>query len=301
MFDTEKFIYLIEKLPPLYDVKSSDYSNRQLKAKCWSGIGKAMYETWHEMTPNQKYNKGKELMKKWKTLRDNFVRDFRLIKKNETGVPVNKKKKYVYFDQLSFLIPHIKGCESTVSNISPPDEQGSVPDEQPATTEPENGSTQPLPHVPGTSSGSKERERIQDRARKRKRPAVGTALASATNNIMQESIQLQKAGLERQDLDKFGNKAFMLSFVPTMDNFPQLLAFDVRMQITEVFRNALENASYTYLPYQQQQGPRPNSAASSPSTWESLGQQQSNDPGHDRETPLPGYNYGDEDDEDNLS
>ncbi|XP_039300324.1 uncharacterized protein LOC120355730 [Nilaparvata lugens] len=237
-------------------------------------------------------------MKKWKTLRDNFVRDFRLIKKNETGVPGNKKKKYVYFDQLSFLIPHIKGCENTVSNIAPPDEQANVPDEH--LTETEKESTEPLPHVPGTRT--KERERLQDRVRKRKRPAVSTALGSATNSIMQENIQLQKAGLERQEHDKFGNKAFMLSFVPTMDNFPQLLAFDVRMQITEVFRNALENASYTYLPYQQQQGPRQNSGASSPSTWVSLGQPQSNDPGLDREAPLPGYNNEeDEDDEDNSS
>lgn len=59
MFDTEKFIYHVEKLTPLYDVRCSDYSNRQVKAKCWNEVGEAMYDNWNEITQTDRDNKGK--------------------------------------------------------------------------------------------------------------------------------------------------------------------------------------------------------------------------------------------------
>lgn len=183
-------------------------------------------------------------MKKWKTLRDNFVRDFRLMKKTKTGVPANKKK-YVFCDQLSFLLPHVKGSENTASNIAPPEEQTASLNEDGNESE-VNRDTVP-PENSNQSSSSSVKERLQRQERLKKRSAVGLSLASTSKNltsIMQESLQIQKAGLES---DKFGNKAFLLSFVPTMDNFPPNLAFDVRMQITDVFRNAIESASYTYI------------------------------------------------------
>lgn len=229
-------------------------------------------------------------MKKWKTLRDSFVRDFRLMKKTDTGVPASKKKKYVFYDQLSFLLPHVKGCENTASNIAPPEEQTAPlnEDDNGNVSEGNRDTVPPRSSNPGSSSSVK--ERLQRQERMKKRPAVGLALASASKNItniMQESLQIQKASLET---DKFGNKAFLLSFVPTMDNLPPHLAFDVRMQITEVFRNAVANASHTYIPC----GTSGPTTGDSPST--SSNAHHSSDPG--RVTPASVYNL-DQSDVDN--
>ena len=62
---------------------------------------------------------GKELMKKWKTLRDNFVRDYRLQSQTKSGEPASKKKRYIYFDQLLFLIPTITEGKERATNIMP--------------------------------------------------------------------------------------------------------------------------------------------------------------------------------------
>ena len=58
-FDSEKFICEIEKRPAIYDVTSKNYSNRLIKAKCWSEVGETMYEDWECMTLEDKDQKGK--------------------------------------------------------------------------------------------------------------------------------------------------------------------------------------------------------------------------------------------------
>ena len=59
-------------------------------------------------------------MKKWRAVRDNFVRDLKQ-QRNTTGQPALKKKLYIFFDQLQFLLP-ISGDEKETSfNISPPE------------------------------------------------------------------------------------------------------------------------------------------------------------------------------------
>lgn len=43
MFDTERFISAVESQPRLYDVTSKQYSNREVKAKCWLKVAEEMY------------------------------------------------------------------------------------------------------------------------------------------------------------------------------------------------------------------------------------------------------------------
>jgi len=62
----------------------------------------------------------KELMKKWKSIRDNFVRCHRQMTQTETGKAATNKKLCMFYHQLQFLLPHIKGNTSTSSNIIAP-------------------------------------------------------------------------------------------------------------------------------------------------------------------------------------
>lgn len=56
MFDTEIFICEIEKRPAIYDIKSKEYSNRDVKAKMWEEVAMVMYKNWNEL-PIQERNK----------------------------------------------------------------------------------------------------------------------------------------------------------------------------------------------------------------------------------------------------
>ncbi|KAK5647841.1 hypothetical protein RI129_002733 [Pyrocoelia pectoralis] len=93
MFDTEKFICEIEKRPAIYNVKMKEYSNRDIKAKMW------------------------EEVTRWKSLRDQFRKEVRAMKTAHSGQSApKKKKKYVYFDQLLFLLPSL-AARVTASNL----------------------------------------------------------------------------------------------------------------------------------------------------------------------------------------
>jgi hypothetical protein len=50
MFDVGKFICVVEKRPPLYNIIVKDYSNRELETKCWREVCAEMYPDWNEMT-----------------------------------------------------------------------------------------------------------------------------------------------------------------------------------------------------------------------------------------------------------
>jgi hypothetical protein len=58
MFDVEKLICEVEKRPPLYNIALKDYSNRDLKAKCWTEICAEMYRDSNDMANKVKNEKG---------------------------------------------------------------------------------------------------------------------------------------------------------------------------------------------------------------------------------------------------
>ncbi|KAG8277656.1 hypothetical protein J6590_037799 [Homalodisca vitripennis] len=212
MFDTEKFILEVEKRPPLYDVQSKEYSNRNVKAQCWMEVGAAVHDNWEEMTPQMKDEAGKDMMKKWKTLRDNFPND-----KNVSNIP-----------PLEHIISEQEAVETVeTTNADDNDRADSV-----------------------SNSSLVERQKRQERVSKRTN--IERTLTSASKNItslMQESIAIQRANTSSANSsDKSGNKAFLMSFLPVMDSLPPLAAFDVRMQLTEVFRNAIMNQTRVQEP-----------------------------------------------------
>nr|CAD7441566.1 unnamed protein product [Timema bartmani] len=60
---------------------------------------------------------GREIQQRWRNLRTCFKRELNEQKKGKSGQAATKRRKYVYFDQLLFLLPTIEDRE-TVSNIS---------------------------------------------------------------------------------------------------------------------------------------------------------------------------------------
>ncbi|KAG8319239.1 hypothetical protein J6590_096080 [Homalodisca vitripennis] len=57
-FMQSKYNNEVEKRPPLYDVQSKEYSNRNVKAQCWMEVGAAVHDNWEEMTPQMKDEAG---------------------------------------------------------------------------------------------------------------------------------------------------------------------------------------------------------------------------------------------------
>ena len=177
-------------------------------------------------------------MKKWKAVRDNFVRDLKQQRNTTTGQPALKKKRYIFFDQLQFLLPIVGDEKDTFSNIPPPESDtvdgagGSVTDVSSALTvhdhEEKSNNIENSRSCSGSLTGGKSRGRGNTK---------DNILLTATKDIskiLSESVALHR---EERRSDKFGNKAFLLSFLPLMDSLPSDLSIEARYKITEVFRN----------------------------------------------------------------
>ncbi|XP_068220911.1 uncharacterized protein [Palaemon carinicauda] len=238
MFDAHNLIHEIEKRPAIYDAQSEDYGDWDARQRCWSEIGEVMFQDWNELPLEEKEQRIKELMKKWKGIRDNFVKEQRARSKTSKKV---KRKKYLYFDKLLFLLPHLKVNENPVSNaLTNPEDtpchlaEAKVEDEQQeeVSSDQENQQTTPS-HDDREHIQDKKRKMIQARVRKNmggKTPPATIVNDSA--NIFPETAPLQRD--ERSD-DRFGNKSFLLSFAPIMDNMPQPLFLQARLRIAEIF------------------------------------------------------------------
>lgn len=172
---------------------------------------------------------GKELIKKWKGLRDNFMKEQRLMKRTELRGPAakkKKKKKYVYFDQLSFLLPFAKGNDTLASYVPTPEEVIANSCDQVGQIR--------EPHLENDSVRNKNVSSIKGELKERRRDNLFQGTSRAVTSIMAESRQLHR---EDGNSDKYGNKGFMLSFLPIMDSLPLHLQMHTRMQITEVFNS----------------------------------------------------------------
>ena len=62
---------------------------------------------------------GNEIQRKWRNIRDNFRKELQLQKMVTSGQGARKRRKYIYFDQLLFLLPIMKQRD-TSGNITPP-------------------------------------------------------------------------------------------------------------------------------------------------------------------------------------
>lgn len=198
-------------------------------------------------------------MKKWKAIRDNFVRCHRQMTETETGKAANNKKLYMFYHQLQFLLPHVKGNTSTSSNITAPtgtenDAEGSqdtldqtanstAEDSKifiDATASPTTGNNVAL------SPSKRKRKNLHKHGSKR--AANEQSIASSAKeltSILTESLAIQKEQAyqekERQ-ADVYGHQAFLMSFVPALNSMPLHVAMEARLKIAEVFNASLQRS-----------------------------------------------------------
>ncbi|XP_063625241.1 uncharacterized protein LOC134796978 [Cydia splendana] len=119
--DIDHLIMEIEGRSPLWDKSSKSYSDRILKTRLWEEVCQNVIPKWEELTEDKKKKTGADLQKKWKNLKDSFSRELASQKKSVSGESGKKKRKYIYFDQLSFLIA-INTPRDTSSNVKPMEE-----------------------------------------------------------------------------------------------------------------------------------------------------------------------------------
>ncbi|XP_050532665.1 transcription factor Adf-1-like [Daktulosphaira vitifoliae] len=92
----EQLISEIERRPVLYDRSVQACKKMSARDDAWREVAEIMKQT------------EPEVKKRWRTLRDSFMRFHRL---QRTSGPKGKKKMWIYYHEMAFLIPHIEPRE----------------------------------------------------------------------------------------------------------------------------------------------------------------------------------------------
>ncbi|CAG4949129.1 unnamed protein product [Parnassius apollo] len=97
---SENFINAIQERPILWDKRNKNYHNRLLSYREWEDLAKLTGTT------------SETAKKKWKNLRDTFIKELKKIPKPRSGADADNEPKYTgtwpYFESMSFLIVILK-------------------------------------------------------------------------------------------------------------------------------------------------------------------------------------------------
>ncbi|XP_074033889.1 uncharacterized protein isoform X2 [Leptinotarsa decemlineata] len=257
----------VKKYPILYDIRNShSSSNLEQKRRSWEMVAATLCGSrWHGYDDMEKESIAKEIQLKWKNLRDNFTRILRKEKEDELSGSTVKRKKYVYYDQLTFLTPFTsfrkmapteeikiikEECDlsegKNAANIIYINETRDEESEeetgyQLTTTTPTGTSATSIPTPtltpisnvpfqliqiqPSTSGPSNSNAASED---------LGFASGGRTAKVLEQLLKEQQE--ERKD-DSMGNRKFLLSLQPFLQKLPDDLNLEVRLQIMSVLQN----------------------------------------------------------------
>ncbi|KAI8796382.1 transcription factor Adf-1 [Biomphalaria glabrata] len=102
----EKIIELIQKYPVIYNPEHPDYKNKKVKNKIYASIGGMIGDT-----------TGAEVQRKWKNLKDYFIREMKI---QQTGQSFKSPNKWIFSHQMEFLRPYVSlsgASNGTFSNV----------------------------------------------------------------------------------------------------------------------------------------------------------------------------------------
>ncbi|XP_047002744.1 uncharacterized protein LOC124620117 [Schistocerca americana] len=108
LFDNIRRIKEIEKWPPLYNIGLKESTDPIIKRVLWEEVYETLFPAWNNLTTEQKAITGRDVQQHWKNIRMCFTRELKAQRSLKLGQISHKQRKYMYFDNLLFLLPSTK-------------------------------------------------------------------------------------------------------------------------------------------------------------------------------------------------
>ncbi|KAJ9583044.1 hypothetical protein L9F63_022609 [Diploptera punctata] len=112
---TEKLIASVKERPALYNNKIREFSDRNIKEQLWQEVCEMVVTNWRQLTPDERINKMRDVQNRWQNLRTCFKRELKAQKRDQFDPLAKRRRKYVYFDSLLFLLTCYDGEADPVS------------------------------------------------------------------------------------------------------------------------------------------------------------------------------------------
>ncbi|XP_042856497.1 transcription factor Adf-1-like [Penaeus japonicus] len=106
----ELLINLVRERPAIYDASDSRHRDRDVIAALWGEVATELKCT------------EADCKEKWRHLRSNFMREKRKLMKLPSGSASSLTRRWVYYDAMEFLFPHVTPRPTSSSVPTPMDE-----------------------------------------------------------------------------------------------------------------------------------------------------------------------------------
>ncbi|XP_071979184.1 uncharacterized protein [Engystomops pustulosus] len=236
--DIDQLIQMVHDRPELYDPKVPSYADRYKKKKAWEEICAVVVPDWDLCSDREKNLKAKEIQTRWRSLKDCFRRELTLQKKLErSGIPTNRRRKYVHYEGLLFLEPTMRlrhpfgGCPAstatsedreTVEILQPIDLERSV---SPNPLPPPLLPRPPPPPPPASPAPKRNRKKSQQ-----------TSESEWETHLLNVMNTLRKKSEENSDSDEI----FLRSLLPFVKKVPEERKIDMQLSMMHVVKRFME-------------------------------------------------------------
>ncbi|CAH1365026.1 hypothetical protein MTP99_001338 [Tenebrio molitor] len=236
IIDSEKLIEEVKKRPALYDGRAHGNNDANARKAYWEEITKDVFhEVWDTSSSNEKEALVKEVQVKWKSLRDAYNRVKKQEKDDQMKGVVKNRKKYIFYDQLSFLETiNKRTCSPNAIFLQDHEERNDDSmDNTYFSSETSNlfKADQEM-YEPNTSTVVKPLEDTVSEQRETE---------DRLSSILKELVKIQKE--DRAD-DRMGNKKFLLSLLPFMEKLPDDVNLEVRLQLMSILQTYSSGESF---------------------------------------------------------
>ncbi|XP_069597934.1 uncharacterized protein [Ranitomeya imitator] len=109
-------IILIQERPEIWDQRDPNYANRAVKQAAWRSVCGSLFPQYDQQPRAAQRQIMDDVTTRWRSIRDQYRRERQQREKSGAGAPP-KKKKYIYFDRLTFLNPSMD-LRPTQSNLT---------------------------------------------------------------------------------------------------------------------------------------------------------------------------------------
>ncbi|CAB3230467.1 unnamed protein product [Arctia plantaginis] len=228
--DAETLIMSMKRRPALYNRNDPNYySHKKYKAKLWIEVCKEVFPHFDSLKPQNKVEYGHELQRRWKSLRTCFTRELNMqkkekLKKERNEGPMKKRKRYEYFDAMSFLLSSDNGEEEQDQEVT------RESDDSHESGDPlENVKNETMMYHSGNAGNNSHSFEVEADTGLL-RPIYENRNESLEDKILDMLKEIKK---DEEDEDR----QFMLSLVPSFRKLNAKQKFEARIEILRVLKD----------------------------------------------------------------
>ncbi|KAG9469325.1 hypothetical protein GDO78_020826 [Eleutherodactylus coqui] len=112
-------IEMVEARTSLWDQTSEGYLDHQANRRLWFEMGREMFSSWEDMSNKLQKKCVKNLVTRWRSIRDRFTRDLHEERTAPSGSVPTLKRQYRYQAMLQFLKPSAELRQTMTSTRQP--------------------------------------------------------------------------------------------------------------------------------------------------------------------------------------